>query len=48
MHVSRGIIQIPQEVVEELNQLRLDLRQAFDEFLARVDAVVDRHIERHS
>lgn len=43
---SHGIIQVTHKAIVDVDQLRLDLREVFDEFLARANAVVDRHIER--
>jgi len=40
------MVQVTREVVVNVDQLRLDLREVFEEFLARANAVVDRHIER--
>ena len=48
MHVSHGIIQVTRKVVLNVDQLRLDLRDVFDEFLERVNAVVDCYIESPS
>ena len=47
-NVSHRIIQVTREVIVDIDQLRLDLREVFDEFLVRANAVVDRHIKRRS
>jgi len=47
-NVLHEIIQVPHKVVVDVDQLRLDLRKVFDEFIAQANAVVDRHIERFS
>jgi len=42
-----GNLQIPRQTnTTDVEQLRLDLREAFDEFLARATAVMDRYLEK--
>jgi len=43
--MSHGIIQVTRKAVVDVDQFRLDLRDVFDEFLERLNAVVDRYIE---
>lgn len=37
--------QVTHKAIVDVEQLRLDLKEVFGEFLARANAVVDRHIE---
>jgi len=41
--VSHGIIQVTREASVDVDRLRLELREVFDEFLARANTVLDRY-----
>lgn len=43
---SHRTIQVTCKANVDVDQLRRDLREVFDEFIMHANAVVDRHIER--
>lgn len=43
---SHGRSQAPREAIVDIDQLRLDLKEVFEDYLAHMNAVVDRHLKR--
>lgn len=44
LRVSHGIIQVTRKVNVDVDRLRLELREVFDEFLTRANNVLDRYL----